>query len=144
MSFHRWLGNAHYFGHLLVRKPGKEAQLHDLRLRCIVSCQMIQRLIEGQQLLVIDAGREIQAVEIYPLRTSPVAEIILAPGIIDEDAAHGLGGGAKKMRAILPLNRSVAAEAQPRLVDEGGGLERVSGGFAGEFGGGDLAKFAVE
>ena len=118
MSFHRWLGNAHYFGHLLVRKPGKEAQLHDLRLRCIVSCQMIQRLIEGQQLLVIDAGREIQAVEIYPLRTSPVAEIILAPGIIDEDAAHGLGGSGEKVSAIIPRGSIVTAQSEPGIVDQ--------------------------
>jgi hypothetical protein len=35
-------------------------------------------------------------------RASAPAFGLFAAGAIDEDAAHGLGGGAEKVRAVLP------------------------------------------
>ena len=47
------------------------------------------------------------------------------PGALDEDAAHGNGGGGEEVAAPVPAAiRAVAGEAQVGLVHEGGRLER--------------------
>src|SRR5262249_55928126 len=51
-------------------------------------------------------------------------------GVIDQDAAHGLGSGGEEVAAAVePL--LVADEPQVGLVDQGGGAEGVAGRFAG-------------
>jgi hypothetical protein len=54
-------------------------------------------------------------------------EPLAIAGVVDQNEAHGLGSGGEKMPpAAEPL---IADQAQVRLVDEGGGLERLAGGF---------------
>jgi hypothetical protein len=66
-----------------------------------------------------------------------------AAGPIDEDPAHGFGGGGEEMCAVLPRRLRLAAEAEPRFVDECGGLQGLVGGFARHAGGGQLAQLIV-
>lgn len=73
-----------------------------------------------------------------------MAERFFTAGVVDEDAAHALGGGEEEVGAVFPGGLFVAAEAEPGFVDEGGGLKGLAGGFAGEFGGGEAAEFAVD
>jgi hypothetical protein len=52
---------------------------------------------------------------------------LLAAGLLDEDAAHGLSGGGEEVAAAVPgLRRFGVHQAQVRLVDQGGGLERLA------------------
>ena len=69
----------------------------------------------------------------------------LAAGGLDEDAAHGLGGGGEEVAAMVPLV-AVGRANQPevRFVDEGGRLKRVAGRFGGQPGGGEAAQFVVD
>jgi len=61
-----------------------------------------------------------------------VAEALAAPGTLDQDAPHRLGGGTEKVRSILKaqLWRTCAlgrlSDPHPRFVDEGGGLEGLT------------------
>src|SRR5205814_1059266 len=64
----------------------------------------------------------------------------LAAGVVDEDAAHGLGSGAEEMGAIF---KGLVAESHPRFVDEGGGLEGMAGLLAGHLRTGELAQFGI-
>jgi hypothetical protein len=66
-----------------------------------------------------------------------------AAGAINENAAHRLGGGAEEMRAILKGRGITAAQPQPGLVDEGGGLERMAGRFVGHLLRRQTAEFFV-
>ncbi len=52
--------------------------------------------------------------------TVPAAFVgLLAAGLIDEDAAHGLGGGGKKVPTTIPsLIALVADEANVGFVDQ--------------------------
>ena len=60
------------------------------------------------------------------------AALLRAPadGVVDEDAAHRLGGDGEEMRAVAPVNRVLVDKAQVCFVDERGGLQRVSGPLA--------------
>ena len=72
--------------------------------------------------------RLFRARDVPPLRppgpAAPVLEALLAPGGLDEDAAHGLGGGGEEVAPILP-GPSFA------IVDQPGRL-RVRGSQPGE------------
>ena len=48
------------------------------------------------------------------------------------------------MRAVFPFWLNVSAEPQPRFVDQGRRLQRLSRGFAGHLRGGELAQFAID
>ena len=51
----------------------------------------------------------------------------LAAGVLDEDAAHGLGGGGEEVARGRPSpGRSAADQPQVRLVDQGGRLEGLA------------------
>ena len=63
--------------------------------------------------------------------------------MLDQNATHRLGGGTKEMCAILKSRGLTAAQPQPGLVDEGGGLERMAGGFAGHLPRRQTAEFIV-
>ncbi len=74
---------------------------------------------------------------------SPALQALLLPGVIDQDAAHGLSGRGKEVRAILPALLIGSCQAQPRFVHQRGGLERVTRGFTGHLMGCEPAEFAV-
>lgn len=61
--------------------------------------------------------------------------------MIHQDAAHRFGGGEEEVPAAMEL--LIPDEAKVRFVDEGGGVERVVGRFAGHLCGGEFPKLAV-
>jgi hypothetical protein len=66
-------------------------------------------------------------------------------GVIDEDAAHGLGRGREELLPVIP-GRPVrpADESQVRLVDECGGVQGVVWSFGGHAGRGEFPQFVVD
>jgi hypothetical protein len=64
--------------------------------------------------------------------------------VVDQDPPHAFGGSRKKMRAIGPAGLLIAAQAQPNLVDQRGGLESLVLRFTRHFRGGQPAKFVVD
>jgi hypothetical protein len=68
-----------------------------------------------------------------------------AAGVVDEDLAHGLGGGGEEVSAVGDVGEGVAVEeSEEGLVDEGAGLEGVSGPFAAHEPAGDAAQLVVD
>jgi hypothetical protein len=66
---------------------------------------------------------------------------LLATGIINENAAHGLGSRGEEVAPAVPLLGPVHVDqAEVGLVDQGGCLERLPGCFLGELLGGELAQ----
>jgi hypothetical protein len=52
----------------------------------------------------------------------------LTANVLNQDAAHGLGGGGKEVSAAIPLlPATFTNEAQVCLVDKGGWLQRGPG-----------------
>jgi hypothetical protein len=54
--------------------------------------------------------------------------------VVDEDAAHGLGGGGEEVGAVLPRQFARPDELEERLVHERGRLQRVADAFAAQEG----------
>jgi hypothetical protein len=66
------------------------------------------------------------------------------PRVVNQNAAHGLGGSGEKMGAILPDRLFVPAEAEPRLMNQRGGLKRLARIFARHLLRGEFAQFVID
>jgi hypothetical protein len=68
--------------------------------------------------------------------SSPFAAALdpmLAAGVLDEDAAHGLGGGREEVAAVVSEDLLVGADqAQIGLIHQVGRGERLPVGFVGQ------------
>ena len=56
----------------------------------------------------------------------------MPPGMVHQDAAHGLGGHPEELGPVLPARLALVDQPQVGLVDEGGGLQGVAGVLAPE------------
>jgi len=70
--------------------------------------------------------------------------MLLAAGMVNENAAHALGSGAKEVRAVLPGQVPGSNKPQPSFVDERGGLQRMTGGFVRHLVRGEAAEFLID
>lgn len=104
---------------------------------------MVERFVEREELLVSHVCGEIEAVETHALRAATVAQIFFPARVINEDAPHRFGGGGEEMRAVAPFGLIISAKPQPRLVNERGGLQSLSGIFARHLLRGQLAQFFI-
>jgi hypothetical protein len=74
-----------------------------------------------------------------------VLRATLLPRGVDQDASHGLGGRGEEVPAAVPgLSRLGIDESKVRLVNEGGGLEGLSWGLAGQLGSGQTAELSID
>src|SRR5262249_21188977 len=107
--------------------------------------QLVQGVVEVEQLVRRFRQGDVDVFEAQ----SPPAAAALEPapvaGAVDEDAAHGLGGGSEEMPAAVPVPFLVVPDqAQVGLVNQGGGLERLSRLLVGQLLGGELAQLVVD
>jgi hypothetical protein len=70
--------------------------------------------------------------------------MLAAARAFDEDAAHGFGSHVEKVGAIVERAVVTALEAQPGLVHQCGGLQRVAGRFAGHLERREFAELLVD
>src|SRR5262249_8126090 len=70
---------------------------------------------------------------------------LFSAGGIDEDSAHGLGGGGEEVPPAVPVSReSVPDQPNVRLVNKGCGLERLTGLLTRQPGRGEVAQVGVD
>ena len=68
----------------------------------------------------------------------------LAPSVLDQDAAHGLGSSRKEMPATVPGGRLGANQSKIGFVDQGSGLKRLARLLGGQFAGCELPEFLID
>ena len=68
-------------------------------------------------------------------------DVLLPPGLIDQDPPHGRGSGPKRVRAIGKI--FFADQSQIGLMNQCSRVESVPGRFVDEPGGGQFAKFII-
>ena len=105
-----------------------------------------KRLVDEEQFGVVGRARGQIKAGVAGAELLQAAAVLLgqlAACAIDEDAAHGLGRGGEKVRAVGPRGLPVAAQPQPRFVDEGRGLQGLAGRFAGHARGGEPAQLII-
>ena len=138
-------GDAEQLGRLRNRQAGEVAQLDESAAPGVVVRQLGQGLVQGEQVVAGLPARR------GPTRRGPCVPVRprawhgAAPGALDEDAAHGLGGGGEEVSAAVPMLRFLHVhQPQVRLVDQRGGLERLAGLFLGQLLAGELPQFVVD
>ena len=131
-------------GGLLNRQADKKPEFHQFRLLFVLRGEFFQGFVDGQKLLVTCARGNVLFQNVHALLSAAVTQGEFAAGIVNEDAAHGFGGGGEKVGATVPLDIFPAGEPQPRLMDERGGLQRLVRRFVGHLVGGELAQFFID
>ena len=146
IAFSRRLGNTQHLSRLLDCHSDEIPELNQFRLARVVSGEAVERLVHGDLFVFITAGRgdlHGGVIDVDPLQTTSVTNSFLASGVVNNDAAHGLGGDGEEMRATLPLPTILASKLEPRLMHQSGGLEGLSGSFTGKLSDSEMAKFVV-
>jgi len=143
-AFDGGFGDGEDFGGFPIGQADEEAEFHQLRHFGFLSGKLVEGFVDGEELILLVGAWEVEIGGVETLLAAAVPQGALAAGDIDEDAAHGFGGGGKEVGAALPLAIVAAGEAEPSFVDEGGGLEGLAGGFGRHFAGGHLPEFGVD
>src|SRR5271156_1510114 len=115
-----------HFGCLLYAESSKEAHLDDLRLARIEPRQRVHRLIERHQVRRLLAAHQGRLFQGNMLHAAPAFQV-MAPRMFNQNAPHQLSRNREKMSAVLPLHAFVIHQAHVGLVDQGRGLEAMTG-----------------
>jgi len=124
-------GEAEHFGDFAIFQTGEEAEFDDLGFGGVLNREPVERFIHVQQLLAVMVVGEVETLEGNPNLTAAVADLLLAAGMVNENAAHALGSSAKEVRTVLPGLVRRSNQPQPGFVDKRCGLQRVAGRLAG-------------
>src|SRR5690606_26333461 len=93
----------------------------------VVAFEVAQRVVEGEELggLLLDGRVVVQQRQVQRPPAPPGG--LPAPGVVDEDLAHGAACQSEKMLSIPPRDLRRVHQLQKSLVDERGGGQRVVG-----------------
>jgi hypothetical protein len=113
-----------------TESPPKYRSWTSRAARGVLGGEPLQGVIDGQDFVVVGQEARISIRQINAVATAAV----LAAGILDENAAHGLGSGREEMAAAVPVLRLLHIH-QPdiRLVNQSGCLESLPGFFLNDF-----------
>jgi len=134
-SFHRSRGHFKSRGCLLDAQAAEEPQPRDGRLVGRLSLQATEHFIEPHDFLGIAArqGREILEVRRRPLPPTRAATLDTGPscGVVQADSPHRVRRGSIEVAPARPLHLAGSDQFQVRLVNQGGGAERVVAALRG-------------
>src|SRR6266436_10263611 len=94
-------GDAENVGRFLEGHADEVTQLDQFSFELALRGEFIERVIHGEQLVLVAGRGKLRLIEINALLSAPVTQRTLAASIINEDAAHRLGRSGEEMRAIL-------------------------------------------
>src|SRR6266446_1558683 len=137
------LRDAENFGSFLERHAHEVMQLHQFGFGLVLGGKLVERLVDGQELVIVTRRGHIYVLNIHALPAAAVAKGAFAAGFLNQDAAHGLGGGGEKMRAVCKLRLFVAGQAKPSFVNQRRGLERLTRRFVGHLRRRELAQLLI-
>ena len=137
-------GDAQRARGLIDRAAGEKAQLDQLRLRLVLLREFNQRLVDGQQSVVVPTRGEVDVFERLALPVAAAFDAAFAPRVLDEDAPHGLGRRGEKVSAVVPFGGRLGADqTHVRLVNQRRRLERLSRCLRGHARGGEIPQLVV-
>ena len=125
-----------HLGRFGLSQPGEIAELDQLARGPIDLLELVERGVEGQQILARLWRFDLQLVEVTRLEvhTHQVASVPqppLAPGILDEDASHRFRRRREEVASLVPLTRLTVARHQSneRFVNQRRRLQSLAGPF---------------
>ncbi len=121
----------------------EEAQLDHFSLDLALRRQFVQRIVDGEQLIIVAGEGKLGLIEIDPLLSAAVPHGALSASVINENAAHRLGRGGKEVSAVLEFRIFLADQPHPGLVNQCSGLQRLPSRFVRHSMSSELAQFLV-
>src|SRR5262245_17864239 len=126
-------------------EPGKKAQPNQVGGCRIDQGQLLQRFMEGQQLVVRHRRGEARFRHLHALLQTAALGRLTAAGLVNQDAAHRFGGGGEEVAPAVPVPDLVRAhEPEVGFVDQGGGLQRLPRLLLGQLLGSELPQLVVD
>ena len=124
------LGQAQRLGGFNVGHPHKTTQLYYLSLDGVDGGELVERLVYGEELIVVTTRPgNFNTFKGHSLLVSTVPLGAFAAGLFNENAAHGLGGGAEEMSTPGEVWIRAAHQPQPGFMHQRGGLQSLVGAF---------------
>ena len=96
-------GNTQNFGGFVNRHADEVTQFHQFGLDLVLGREFVKRLAHGQKLVVVTRHGNIHPFKFNTLLVTSVAHGAFAAGLVNENAAHGLGGGGEEMGTAIEL-----------------------------------------
>lgn len=119
-------------------------ELHDFGFRRMFGGEFVERLMNGEELVIILDQGQFDVLEVHALLTAAVTQSAFSPGAVNENSAHRLGRRSKEMGAVFKLRICIPDQPHPCLVDQRGGLERVTGSFVCHSAGREHAQLLID
>lgn len=143
--FGRARGKAEHFRGFIVRHADEIAQLHQFGFGLVRDGEFVERLVDGQELVVdSNGGGQIHILNVHPLLIATVTQRLFAPGAVNENAAHRLGSGPEEVCAAIPLLILVTNQPQPGFVNQCGRLQGLARRFVRHLVRGEAAQFFID
>jgi hypothetical protein len=143
VAFDGAFGDAEGFGDFVDVHAAEEAEFDDLGLAGVDGSEFFEGFVECEDVFVFLGGEGDGFVEGDAGSAAAAFIALVGAGVVDEDAAHGLGGDGEEVVFALPIDAGLVDEFHVGFVDEGGGLEGVVEAFLGEVVAGQSAEFVV-
>jgi hypothetical protein len=132
------------FGDFVDAEAAEEAEFDDFGLAGVEGGEAFEGFVEGEDVFVFLGGEGDGFIEDDARAASAALVALVGAGVVDKDAAHGLGGDGEEVRLALPVDARLIDELHVGFVDEGGRLEGVVVAFLGEVMAGEGAEFIVD
>jgi hypothetical protein len=121
-------------GGFLHSQAGKISQLYQLCLSWVLDCELFERLIHRQKLIVSVWRSEVDQIDIDSLLAPAMAQSLFAASSLDQNAAHRFSRRREEMRAPGKLGVLVARQSQPGFMHQGRGLQGIARRLVGHLG----------
>jgi hypothetical protein len=122
--------DAEHFRRFIVGQANEVTQLHQLGFDFMFESKFVERVTDGEKLVVGWWRGCIRILKLYALLIAAMTHGALAASAINENATHRLGGGGEEVGAVLKLRLAViAGQTQPCFVNERGRLQSVARRF---------------
>jgi hypothetical protein len=137
-------GDPERLNYFLISVTAKVAEFDDPCRARFETLQLAQSLIQDEYIDAPGLGGELYLVEIDLGGAAAAPLGVVRTGMIDQDAPHLLAGDGEEVRAILDFQRFRTNQAYVGLMDQGGGLQRVSWTLVPHLVGSNAMQFRVD
>ena len=146
ISFCRPFADAHCGRGFLDLQAREVPELHQFRPLRRFHSEPIQSLVNRKQFVAILRRRnDLDFIHVQMFLAPAAPGCILSPGSLDKNTPHRFRGCAEKVRAILKMCLPVFIhEAQPRFMNQCGGLECMPWMFVSHFCRSEFPQFGVD
>jgi hypothetical protein len=114
-------------------------ELDDSRGDGILGGKLLERVVQREQLVIARGSWRIG--EMDAVERPAMFEAILAPRVLDKNAAHRFGGRREEMPAMS--KSLIADQSQICFMNEGSGVKRLAGLFLSKLRGRKFAQLVV-